>query len=264
MDQVSRMRETFVTIILEPNVLLREGLRKILHASFRNLKTAASIEERLLDTVARHQFALLILGPGNNAASVVDQIGRFKKTNPMGRVAVVTDQYVSSEVISAFRAGANAYFVNIATCDAFVKSLELVMLGGTLVPAEIMPWIIDQAEASDDRPAIVPAPKTVGPQVALLDGAPHLSIQERRILALLIDGDSNKTIARKVGIAEATVKVHVKAILRKTRVSNRTQAAVWAMNNGLLDIVGGHGQTRETEIVASAISLGRAITAPRR
>jgi two-component system nitrate/nitrite response regulator NarL len=48
----------------------------------------------------------------------------------------------------------------------------------------------------------------------------------------LIEGDSNKAIARKIDIAEATVKVHVKAILRKIRVHNRTQAAIWAMSSG--------------------------------
>ena len=47
----------------------------------------------------------------------------------------------------------------------------------------------------------------------------------------LIEGESNKSIARKIDIAEATVKVHVKAILRKIRVQNRTQAAIWGMNN---------------------------------
>jgi two-component system nitrate/nitrite response regulator NarL len=50
----------------------------------------------------------------------------------------------------------------------------------------------------------------------------------------LIEGDSNKSIARKIDIAEATVKVHVKAILRKIRVQNRTQAAIWGMKNGSL------------------------------
>jgi two-component system nitrate/nitrite response regulator NarL len=50
----------------------------------------------------------------------------------------------------------------------------------------------------------------------------------------MVGGDSNKVIARKIAIAEATVKVHVKAILRKIRLSNRTQAAIWAMNNSTL------------------------------
>ena len=60
-----------------------------------------------------------------------------------------------------------------------------------------------------------------------------LSAREKCILRCLLNGDANKVIARKVDIAEATVKVHVKAILRKIRVQNRTQAAIWAMNCGL-------------------------------
>lgn len=62
--------------------------------------------------------------------------------------------------------------------------------------------------------------------------APQLSPREQSILQCLIEGNSNKGIARKINIAEATVKVHVKAILRKIRVQNRTQAAIWGMNNG--------------------------------
>src|SRR6202022_267621 len=61
--------------------------------------------------------------------------------------------------------------------------------------------------------------------------APQLSTREKSILRCLIQGDSNKCIARKIDIAEATVKVHIKAILRKIRVHNRTQAAIWGMNN---------------------------------
>jgi two-component system nitrate/nitrite response regulator NarL len=64
--------------------------------------------------------------------------------------------------------------------------------------------------------------------------APQLSPREKSILQCLIEGYSNKCIARKIDIAEATVKVHVKAILRKIRVQNRTQAAIWGMNNGCL------------------------------
>jgi two-component system nitrate/nitrite response regulator NarL len=61
---------------------------------------------------------------------------------------------------------------------------------------------------------------------------PRLSAREKCILRCILEGGSNKAIARQIGIAEATVKVHVKAILRKIRVRNRTQAAIWALNNG--------------------------------
>jgi two-component system nitrate/nitrite response regulator NarL len=58
-----------------------------------------------------------------------------------------------------------------------------------------------------------------------------LSVRETVILRCLMEGDSNKLIARKFDITEATVKVHVKAILRKIRAKNRTQAAIWAASH---------------------------------
>jgi two-component system nitrate/nitrite response regulator NarL len=64
-------------------------------------------------------------------------------------------------------------------------------------------------------------------------GDRELSLKETCILRRLISGASNKEIARNYSIAEATVKVHVAAILRKIRVRNRTQAAIWALNNHL-------------------------------
>ena len=66
------------------------------------------------------------------------------------------------------------------------------------------------------------------------DAIQQLSERERQVLACLTRGESNKLIARNCSIAEATVKVHLKAILRKIAVSNRTQAALWALAHGLL------------------------------
>jgi DNA-binding NarL/FixJ family response regulator len=60
---------------------------------------------------------------------------------------------------------------------------------------------------------------------------PSLSRRETLILRMLMQGASNKVIARNLVITESTVKVHMKAILRKLRLQNRTQAAIWARNN---------------------------------
>jgi two-component system nitrate/nitrite response regulator NarL len=54
-----------------------------------------------------------------------------------------------------------------------------------------------------------------------------------QILRCLLNGDSNKMIANHLNITEATVKVHLKSLLRKINASNRTQAAIWALNNGI-------------------------------
>jgi two-component system nitrate/nitrite response regulator NarL len=129
----------------------------------------------------------------------------------------VADHYRLDELVSAFRAGANGYFADVMTCDAFIKSMELLMMGETIFPPALS-FVLDSEG---------------GILVTTDDGfAPQLSPREKSILRCLIEGDSNKCIARKIDIAEATVKVHVKAILRKIRVHNRTQAAIWGVNHG--------------------------------
>ena len=137
-----------------------------------------------------------------------------------------------NELTSAFRAGANGYFVNVITCDRFIRSVELVMMGETIFPPAFLSFILDA-----NRPHLVEAAASDRNGEPILFAtedatAPLLSPREKVILRCIIEGDSNKCIARKIDIAEATVKVHVKAILRKIRVQNRTQAAIWGINNG--------------------------------
>jgi two-component system nitrate/nitrite response regulator NarL len=103
------------------------------------------------------------------------------------------------------------------------------MLGHQAVlPIEFMPSPSDLAP----EPGIHIA-KPAGANQGNLPSEPvlHLSPRETSILQCLARGASNKLIARGIKISEATVKVHVKAILRKIGVANRTQAAIWAMTN---------------------------------
>ena len=163
--------------------------------------------------------------------SVVEQIEFLRERDPKARIAIVADHYRLDEMVATFRAGANGYFIDVMTGDVFVKSLELVMMGEPIFPPAFMSYVLDsendhlRKDVTGDAGALVL--KTEEPTVPL-------SPREKSIMHCLIEGDSNKSIARKIDIAEATVKVHVKAILRKIRVQNRTQAAIWAMNNGSL------------------------------
>src|SRR6185437_5415304 len=118
--------------------------------------------------------------------------------------------------------------------DVFIRSLELVMMGETVLPPAFLSYVVGRqgARLSDDGPVKNDNETILVREID--DPAPQLSPREKSILRCLIEGDSNKAIARKMDIAEATVKVHVKAILRKIRVHNRTQAAIWAINNGSL------------------------------
>jgi two-component system nitrate/nitrite response regulator NarL len=146
----------------------------------------------------------------------------------------VADHYRLGDLVSAFRAGADGYFVDIMTCDVFVKSVELVVMGETIFPPAFLSFVLgpDGEQLAETMPLDEKNEAILFTTEDTL--TPQLSPREKSILHCLIEGNSNKCIARKIDIAEATVKVHVKAILRKIRVQNRTQAAIWGMNNGSL------------------------------
>lgn len=87
------------------------------------------------------------------------------------------------------------------------------------------------ATASFAEPALLRPTAIFPPQDVLRGRTVHLSDRETEILQCLVNGASNKAIARELNIAEATVKVHVKGLLRKMQLQNRTQAAIWAVSN---------------------------------
>jgi two-component system nitrate/nitrite response regulator NarL len=287
MDPVS-----FGTVLVGPNVLLREGLTRILSAAdFRILASACCVDDIVLPAPSQAQSILLIIDVSDDFDAAVAQIEFFKEQYPFARVAVLAHHHQLAEMISAFRAGANAYFVKVAA-DTFIKSLELVMLGETIVPSAILALMLDQRRDGDgnggnghddghydarrrdygedechDEAEV--GKKEIDAQASLateIRYAPRLSDRQRTILGCLLEGDSNKTIARKMAIAEATVKVHVKAILRKIRVHNRTQAAIWAMNNSLFSPAKHEGSSAAEDLVvrssparhaAQVLSAGR-------
>ena len=234
-----RWRQSFSTILVGKSILLREGLAGILHsADFHVLASASCADDLPAANPPQQQQLFIVVHTGDDFAAAIEQIELFRKRHPGDRIAVVADHYRLDELVSALRAGANGYFVDIMTCDIFIKCLELVMMGETIFPPAFLSYVLETEShhllkaTSSDRTGeaiLVTAEDVITPQ---------LSPRENSILRCLIEGDSNKCIARKIDIAEATVKVHVKAILRKIRVQNRTQAAIWGMNNGTLTKAG--------------------------
>jgi len=225
-----RRQQACGTVLIGKNVLTREGIARILQAA--NFRIAASVSSlaELPGSLHEEQLLFLIVQTGDDLDLTRDQIGHVKEQYPDARVAIVSDNYRPVELASAFRAGANGYFVNVISCDAFIKSVELVTMGETVFPPAFLSFALDGGREREptsfnenDHVIHVSSEDTISPQ---------LSPREKAILSCLIEGDSNKCIARKIDIAEATVKVHVKAILRKIRVQNRTQAAIWGMNHG--------------------------------
>lgn len=182
---------------------------------------------------AQTQPDLLVIDATENSRSATEQIELFKRQHPAGRVAVIVQHDQTEGLISAFRAGANACFGEIVTCDGFTKVIELVMRGHTILPPELWTLVYNLENGYDCFKGRCDSEQVhnASPNIRI-DEVPRLSTREKGVLRLLIEGASNKAIGREINAAEGTVKVHVKAILRKIRARNRTQAAIWAMNNG--------------------------------
>ncbi len=121
-----------------------------------------------------------------------------------------------------FAAGASGYLLENLSRDALRQSLTLVRTGEKIFPSELASLIADFTPKQDAE---------IGAgDLQDLD----ISDREMQILRLLGRGYSNKLIAAELEIAESTVKVHIKHILRKTGASNRTQAALWAVRRGIV------------------------------
>ena len=235
----------FEIILIGKNNLRLEGIARILReADFRILASVSSADNWIARKTQLNHALFLVVHAGDDFDSTVEQIELFRNRHPGGRIAVVTERYRLDELISTIRAGATGYFVDATTCDVFIRSLELVAMGETVYPTAFLSIVLtsegDHSKEGHTRRANSNAAPIMADDIIVS----QLSPREKAILHCMIAGDSNKSIARKIDIAEATVKVHVKAILRKIRVQNRTQAAIWGMNNRSLTRPEDEGRVR--------------------
>ena len=127
------------------------------------------------------------------------------------KVVVVAPKFNLEKMIALFNKGARGYQLETVSPAVMRMTLQMVSLGEFALPSMLAEHLAGTPKDND----LVP-----------------LSTKEMIVVRCLARGCCNKEISRSVGITEATTKVHVKAIMRKLGVSNRTQAAVWAVRNG--------------------------------
>jgi two-component system, NarL family, nitrate/nitrite response regulator NarL len=147
---------------------------------------------------------------------IMEAVRRQKTNYPQSRVVIVSSRRDVPAITAAFSTGADGYILKDISTDGLIGSLKLVMSGEKVFPTSVL------------SSGSVPAP-------ANTDAQPRrtpLSARETGIIRHLAAGESNKAIAIALNIREATVKTHVKKILKKLGVANRTQAAVWAIAHG--------------------------------
>jgi two-component system nitrate/nitrite response regulator NarL len=149
----------------------------------------------------------------------------------------VADESNARSLANALDDGANAALFNSVSPEDLVSTLQAVT-NGKVILIDARLWPIDLQPRPEERlPSLLESDDAL--DVADEPRGSKLSAREIAILERIVQGDSNKHVARFFRIAEPTVKTHVKAIFRKIGANNRTQAAIWAMNHRLLDQAGG-------------------------
>lgn len=207
--------------IVNPNPIAREGLRRIIEDGGIEVGAALSSVDDI-DLDGDHASAMFVL----DLATATEQVASVRALTSlatMPKVLVLSEKFDFQTMANCFGEGAHGYIVKNTSCKTLIAMIQLAALGQKVMPSDLADMLPRQTMLLSE-----PAPES---DISLGDA--NLSHREHEVLCCLMAGYPNKLIARKLDVSEATIKVHVKAILRKLNVMNRTQAAIWATARGI-------------------------------
>lgn len=210
--------------LLGKNEIAREGLRNIISGKNFYIRDSVSDVGALVNSLniaASDSDAHVIVVDNSHDNDGLEACRALVAVKSTARLVLLAEHYVFEDVALAFQIGVDAVIIKEISCDPLVESISLVAMGEKVFPSQLVNNLIScrpAAETGDWRKSAA----SVG-----------LSAREIEILESIMAGMANKVIARQFDICEATVKVHVKAILRKLAVENRTQAATWAVKHAV-------------------------------
>lgn len=205
------------TYLIGQSNLFRAGLRLLLrNTRFEVVKEAETLAE--IGEIAKPQALLLVDHP-DDVREIESEISSLKKATPSCRMVLLARSMEPDQLAWSFAAGVDGYVLEEISPEALLESLNLIMLGEKVFPSRLAVLMCGENWA----------PKTNAPRPRDVP----LSEREVEIVQRLADGSPNKVIATQLSISEATVKVHLKTILKKLGANNRTQAAIWAVQRGL-------------------------------
>ncbi|MGL4636632.1 MAG: LuxR C-terminal-related transcriptional regulator [Beijerinckiaceae bacterium] len=220
---------SYSTLIVENDNLAREGLRLLLERT-QFAPTTCSLEiEHLFSTDEPKDDPSILIVFGRESADLPVLVSRIRERFADIRIVVLAHEGSVEVLASAMEVGANAILLTSISAEGLIKSLQAVVEDNIFVMDSRI-WPMGAMSLVETASTLTADDEDGGRSTAMRG----LSVREIEILRRIVEGDSNKHIARRLDIAEATVKAHVKTVLRKINVSNRTQAAIWALNNGLV------------------------------
>ena len=204
-------------LIVDDHPLFRAAIRDITHRLFAakgwevSYREAASIEEAIAVASAMPDLDLITLDICMPGTSDLSGLLRFRSEFPAAPIVVVSAIVDRDTVHRALLCGALGFIPRASPADVMTEALEKILAGGVYLPQEV---------------AVTPLPLACAGGIGGQELMPPLTPRQAAVLAKLVEGKSNKQIARELAISDMTVKVHVTAILRSLGVVTRAQAIV--------------------------------------
>ncbi|MCW2621835.1 MAG: response regulator receiver [Frankiales bacterium] len=204
-------------LIVDDHAVVRQGLTALLGGA-PDIEVVGDVADGVLaaDAVVRLQPDLVLMDLSMPQLEGIAATEAVMRVRPETRVIVLTSFSEHERIHQALRAGAIGYLLKDAEPEDILRAVRDAAAGG--VPLSPMA-----------ARALLPAPAAARPQ----DGG-GLSVREKEVLALVAAGLPNKSIARRLGISEKTVKSHLTRVFATLGVADRTSAALWAQRHGLL------------------------------
>jgi len=215
--------DTIRVLLVDDHALFRSGVKALL-ARQKDIDVVGEAGDALEG--AKRAGALhpdvVLLDLHMPGMSGREALGLILDAEPAPRVIMLTVSEDADDLLDTLKAGAAGYLLKNIDAEFLVESIRRVARGESVVAPQMTGSLVNglKALARGER--------------APVDDRSALTPRELEILAGLADGASNKEIARDLGLAESTVKIHVQHILRKLGLSGRVQAAVYAVEQGLV------------------------------
>ncbi len=206
-------------LLVDDHPLLRKGVLQLLELEQRFVAVGeAGSGEQALALARQHRPDLILLDLNMAGMQGVEILTALREAGVRARVVVLTVSDSEEDVVAALRAGADGYLLKDMEPEDLMACLHQAAAGKLVISEELMPVLaraLGRPDSAAERDRV------------------ELTAREQDILQFIVHGFSNKMIARELGIAEGTIKVHVKNLLKKLKLRSRVEAAVWAVNRGI-------------------------------
>ena len=221
-------------------------------SSYRVVREVGSISGVGLPTIS-DEPQLVILGPQSADTALIEAVSAHRLW-PESKIILLYEHASSADFQKLLKSDINGCVPLFATPDTMISTLNLIVTRDVrvMVVADANHPVIQPVQAEEPHQSEIKLQSDVAERddISISIGAirakiptngagasnqqrvPRLTEREAQILDALVKGHSNGMIARTCDITEATVKAHMKSIMRKIRVENRTQVVIWAMENG--------------------------------